>query len=141
MLLGRAEETERIDALLTAAHAGQGGALVVRGEPGIGKSALLDHAIARAGGATVLRARGVESEVTIAFAGLHELLRPALGALDRLPGPQAAALRGALGLAPAGGAERHLIGAATLGPLDVLAPRGAPPVGGAGPPGAPGPRR
>src|SRR4051812_1282274 len=124
MLLGRAEETERIDALIAAARAGKGGALVLRGEPGIGKSSLLEHALAGSAGLTVLRARGVESEVTIAFAGLHELLRPALGALDRLAGPRADALRGALGLAPAGGAERHLIGAATLGLLDLLAADG-----------------
>src|SRR3954447_3347365 len=124
MLLGRAEETERIDALIAAARAGKGGALVLRGEPGIGKSALLDHALSRAAGVTVLRARGVESEVTIAFAGLHELLRPALGAIGRLPPRQAGALRSALGLAPAAGGEHHLVGAATLGLLDVLAEDG-----------------
>src|SRR4051812_48595718 len=124
MLLGRTAECELIGAAIASARAGQSGALVLRGEPGIGKSALLEYAVAGAAGATVLRARGVESEVTIAFAGLHELLRPALGAIDRLPAPQAGALRTALGLAPARGAEPPLVGAATLGLLDVLAEAG-----------------
>src|SRR3954453_20648809 len=105
MLLGRAAECERIDALLARARAGSSGVLVIRGEPGIGKTALLDHAAASARGARVLRSRGVESEVEIAFAGLHALLRPALGALDRLPDPHADALRAAFGLVPVGPAE------------------------------------
>ena len=94
---------------------------MLRGEPGIGKTALLEHAAAVAGAATVLRARGVESEVQVAFGGLHELLRPVLGELGRLPGPQRAALEAALGLAPAAAAEPHLVGAATLGLLAALA--------------------
>src|SRR3954470_15216548 len=124
MLLGGAGGAARIDPLTAAPRAGAGGGLVLGGHPGIGKSPPLEHALAGAAGATVLRARGVESEVTIAFAGLHELLRPALGAIDRLPPRQAGALRSALGLAPAAGAERHLVGAATLGLLDVLAEDG-----------------
>jgi DNA-binding CsgD family transcriptional regulator len=119
MLLGREAELARIDELLGAAREGTSGVLVIRGEPGIGKSALLEHA-AQAPGVTVLRARGIESEVELGFAGLHELLRPVLDALERLPAPQAAALRGALGLAPAV-AERHLAGAGTLGLLATLA--------------------
>src|SRR3954452_12718183 len=98
MLLGRASECERIDALLARARAGSSGVLVIRGEPGIGKTALLDDAAANAEGVTVLRARGVESEIELASAALHELLGPVLGALDRVAGPQAAALRAAVGL-------------------------------------------
>jgi DNA-binding CsgD family transcriptional regulator len=121
MLLGRAPECERIERLVADARAGASGVLVVRGEPGIGKSVLLEHAAAVAGGATVLRVRGVESEVEVAFAGLSELLRPALGELGRLPAPQARALDVALGLAPAAAAEPQLVGAATLGLLAALA--------------------
>src|SRR4051812_1920711 len=121
MLLGRAVECERIERLVAQARDGASGVLVLRGEPGIGKTALLEHAAAAAGSATVLRVRAVESEVEVAFAGLHELLRPVLGELGRLPGPQRAALASALGLAPAAAAERHLVGAATLGLLAALA--------------------
>ena len=121
MLLGRDAERARIDALLERAREGTSGVLVIRGEAGIGKSALLEYAAGRAGAATVLRARGIESEVELAFAGLHELLRPVLGELDRLPAPQADALRGALGLSPAP-AERHLAGAALLGLLAETEP-------------------
>ena len=121
MLLGRASECERIERLVAQARAGASGVLVLRGEPGIGKTALLEHAAGVAGVATVLRVRGVESEVQVAFGGLHELLRPVLGELERLPAPQRAALEGALGLAPAAAAEPHLVGAATLGLLADLA--------------------
>jgi DNA-binding CsgD family transcriptional regulator len=121
MLFGREPERARIDALLARGRAGHSGVLVIRGEPGIGKTALLEHAAAAAGDATVLRARGVESEIELAFAGLHELVRPVLGTLERLPGPHADALRASLGLAPAGTAERHLVGAATLELLARLA--------------------
>jgi DNA-binding CsgD family transcriptional regulator len=121
MLLGRASECEWIEGLVARARDGTSGVLVLRGEPGIGKTALLEHAAAAAGAATILRVRGVESEVEVAFAGLHELLRPVLGELGRLPAPQAAALEAALGLGPAAAAERHLVGAATLGLLAALA--------------------
>src|SRR5918912_1710008 len=122
MLLGRSAETRRIDALLDRMRGGESGVLVVRGEAGIGKTALLDYAAAAASDALVLRARGVESEVELPFAGLHELLRPALEALERLPARQAAALGGALGLGPATDAESHLVGAATLGLLAEAGP-------------------
>src|SRR5215207_1811297 len=121
MLLGREPERERVEALVASARAGESGVLVLRGEPGIGKSALLEHAAAVAADATVLRVRGVESEVEVAFAGLSELLRPALGEAGRLPAPQARALDAALGLAPAAAAEPQLVGAATLGLLAALA--------------------
>jgi DNA-binding CsgD family transcriptional regulator len=121
MLLGRASECARIERLVAQARDGTSGVLVLRGEPGIGKTALLEHAAAVAGAATVLRARGVESEVQAAFGGLHELLRPVLGELGCLPGPQRAAVEAALGLAPAAAVEPHLVGVATLGLLAALA--------------------
>jgi DNA-binding CsgD family transcriptional regulator len=121
MLLGREPECERIERLVAQARGGASGVLLVSGEPGIGKTALLDRAVEAAGAATVLRVRGVESEVEVAFAGLYELLRPVLGEIGRLPAPQARALEGALALAPAEAAEPNLVGAATLGLLAALA--------------------
>src|SRR5205085_9149644 len=96
---------------------------VLAGEPGIGKTALLAYAEERARAAEmrILRARGIESEARVPFAGLLELLRPALGALDRIPAPQAAALEGALALRPATAQDRFAIGAATLSLLAALA--------------------
>src|SRR5215210_2652123 len=121
MLLGREPECRRIEALVDRTAQGASGVLVIRGEPGIGKTALLEHAAAVAGSATVLRVRGVESEVELAFAGLHELLRPVLGELGRLPAPQRAALEAALGLRPAAAAERHLVFAARRLLADAVA--------------------
>ena len=76
MLPGRAREIARVNGLLAAARAGSGGTLVVRGEPGIGKTRLLEHAAEQAAGMTVLEARGVESDAELAFAGLFDLFRP-----------------------------------------------------------------
>jgi DNA-binding CsgD family transcriptional regulator len=123
MLLGRAVECARIDRLLSDATAGRSGTLLVWGDPGIGKTALLEYAADRAGEMAILRARGVESETHVPFAGLLELLRPLLGELDRLPEPQAVALGGALGLGPAVDADRFMIGAATLSLLAAAAER------------------
>src|SRR4051794_36523622 len=98
MLRGRAAERERIEGLVARARDGASGVLVLRGEAGIGKTALLDHAAATAApGTTVLKARGLESELELAFAGLNELLVPVAEEIGRLPAPQAAALQGALG--------------------------------------------
>ena len=102
MLYGRRVECDALDRLLADARRSRSGVLVVRGEAGVGKSALLDHAAGRAEGMTVLRAAGVESEAELPFAALHQLLRPVLALAGRLPGHQAAALAGALGLEPAG---------------------------------------
>jgi DNA-binding CsgD family transcriptional regulator len=121
MLRGRRAEQERIDALLAAARDGISGALVVRGEPGIGKTALLERAAQRADGVRVLRGAGIESEAELPFAGLHLLLRPAVDALEALPGPQRHALAGAFGLGEAGGGDRFLVGAAVLSLLAHLA--------------------
>ena len=121
MLYGRDSERARIGELLRAAHDSQAGVLVLQGEPGVGKSALLQDARERASGMEVLWARGVESESELPFAALHQLMRPALGATDRLPAPQAAALRAALGLGESGGSERFLVSAACLTLLSELA--------------------
>jgi DNA-binding CsgD family transcriptional regulator len=123
MLLGRAVECARVDRLLSEAMAGRSGALLVWGDPGIGKTALLEYAADRSEGMAIVRARGVESETQVPFAGLLELLRPLLGELERLPEPQAVALRGALGLGPAVDADRFIIGAATLSVLAAAGER------------------
>ncbi|WP_033256163.1 helix-turn-helix transcriptional regulator [Kitasatospora phosalacinea] len=100
MLHGRTTETAAIDRLLDDAREGRGGALVLRGEPGIGKSALLGHAAERGGqrGMRVLRSAGVEGESELPFSGLHLLLSGVLDRVGSLPEAQAGALRGALGL-------------------------------------------
>ena len=120
-LYGRRAEQAAIDKLLVGAREGRSAALVVRGEAGIGKTALLDYAAAAADGMLVLRAVGVETEAELAFASLHLLLRPVLDRIEGLPGPQAAALRGALGLAEIGGQDHFLAGLAVLSLLSDLA--------------------
>ncbi len=98
MLWSRTPETSAIDRLLSRARAGQGGGLLLRGEPGIGKSALLRYAGEAAGDAWVLVAAGAAAESDLAYATAHQLIRPLLSRLDGLPAPQAAALGVALGL-------------------------------------------
>ena len=98
MLYGRVAECAALERLLDEARASHSGVLVMRGEPGLGKSALLEEAAQRAVGFRVLRAVGIESESELAFAALHQLLRPVFELIDRLPEPQAAPLRGAFGL-------------------------------------------
>jgi DNA-binding CsgD family transcriptional regulator len=114
ILHGREAEQQVIDGLLAGARSGRSGVLVVRGEAGIGKTALLDYAAAAAGEMLVLRATGVETEAELAFAGLHLLLRPVIDRIEALPGPQATALRGALGLSERGSDDRFLAGLAVL---------------------------
>src|SRR4051794_16672184 len=121
MLLGRNEERLAIDRLLAQARDGRSGVVALVGEPGIGKTALLDYAHEAGTDMRVLRARGIESEAAMPFAGLSELLRPALGAIDRIPPPQATALAGALALAPASARDRFATGAATLSLLSACA--------------------
>ncbi len=98
MLYGRREERAQIASLLAGARGGHAGVLVVRGEAGIGKHALLQDAAEQANGFRLLRATGVQADIELAFAGLHQLLGPVLDRLDRLPAPQAQALQGAFGL-------------------------------------------
>ena len=114
VLIGRESECARIERMLEGARGGRSAALVIRGDAGIGKSTLLEYAVARAGDARVVRALGVETESEFAYSGLHELVRPLLDRLPELPPVQADALRGALALAEAQGAGRLYIGAATL---------------------------
>jgi DNA-binding CsgD family transcriptional regulator len=117
MLVGRQAECERLESLIGATRAGGGAALVLRGVPGAGKSALLDFAAARAKDLIVLRAGGIPGEAEVAFAGVLEVLRPVLHHLAELPGPQRDALGAALGLTRAAERDRFLVGAATLGLL------------------------
>jgi len=124
MIIGRAAELTRLDGLLDELWAGYGGALVLRGEPGIGKTTLLDELVARAGaGVRVLRAAGVESETEIAFAALSDLLGPLAADLSALPATQAAALAGALALGPPQPGDRLAICVASLGLLRSVATR------------------
>ena len=88
-LRGRRRECEVLNRLLDAVRAGESRALVVRGEPGVGKTALLDYLVEQASGCRVARAAAVQSEMELAFAGVHQLLTPMLDRLQRLPGPQA----------------------------------------------------
>ncbi len=118
MLHGRRKEAAAVERLVAGARSSRSGALLVRGEPGVGKSALLEHAVGQAIGMRVLRSVGIEAESELAFAGLHQLLHPVLDRLERLPVPQAAALGGALGLRQASVADRFLVG---VGVLSLLA--------------------
>ena len=113
-LVGRERECAEIERLLENAVAGESGTLVVRGEAGIGKTALLEYAAERAGEMLVLRATGVEAESDLAFAGVYGLVRPILEFLPQLPERQSDAFRGALGLGPSTGGERFLVAAALL---------------------------
>src|SRR4051794_35308700 len=114
-LIGRDREIARLNALIDRAGE-RGGALVVRGEAGIGKSALLARTSARARqqGMTVLTATGVQSEAQLAFAGLHQLLQPFLDGLNRVPAPQRHALEIAFGVAEGEAPDLFLVGLATL---------------------------
>jgi DNA-binding CsgD family transcriptional regulator len=121
VLLGREHECAAIERLLEDARSGRSRTLVVRGEAGIGKSALLGYATERAGEMRVLRARGIESEAELAFSGLLELSRPILDQLEELPVRQALALRTAFALEPAKAVDRFAISAATLSLIGTAA--------------------
>ncbi|HEX7535749.1 MAG TPA: AAA family ATPase [Dermatophilaceae bacterium] len=121
MLHGRDLERARLAALVDEAGKGRAGALVVHGEPGVGKSALLEDMVTGAGGARVLRTQGLESESPLAFAALHRLLRPVLPMLERLPAPQARALRVAFGQEEGAAVEPFLVAVATLSMLTEAA--------------------
>src|SRR5580765_6099573 len=114
-LTGRLSEREVLDRFVAGVRAGEGQALVVRGEPGVGKTALLDYLAGRATGCLVARAAGVQSEMELAFAGLHQLCAPMLGHAKSLPGPQREALRTAFGLSAGPPPDRFLMGLAVLG--------------------------
>jgi DNA-binding CsgD family transcriptional regulator len=114
VLYGRDPERSRIGELLDGARASRSGVLVISGEPGVGKSALLEDARDQADDMLVLSSAGVESEAQLPFAALHQTVRPILGHVERLPQPQAAALRGALGLTAGGSEDRFLVSLAVL---------------------------
>jgi len=114
MLVGRAKEVGALAEVLSAVREGLSGVLVLRGECGTGKTALLDWAASAAGDMRVARVAGVESEMDLGFAGLHQLLVPLLDGLGRLPAPQRGALESAFGLATGPSPDRFLVGLATL---------------------------
>jgi DNA-binding CsgD family transcriptional regulator len=124
MLVGRREERATLEALLASAREGRSGVLVLQGEAGVGKSALLDDAMASADGYRVVRATGVQSEMELAFGALHQLCAPLLDRLDGLPPPQRDALGAAFGLSAGTAPERFLVGLATLSLLSATAEDG-----------------
>ncbi len=117
-LFGRTGEVEILEQLLAGVQSGQSAILVVRGEPGIGKTALLRHLTGQASGFKVVRGAGVESEMELAFAGLHQLCAPMLGRLDSLAEPQRQGLGVAFGLASGHNPDRFLV---ALGALSLMA--------------------
>ena len=123
MLVGRDRERLLINELLARTRCGESGSLIIRGEAGIGKSWLLRDASQWAEGMITLSVTGVEAESNLAFAGLHGLVRPIIGELDRLPDPQRAAVGAALGLPPANGVDRFLVSAGVLSLLAAAADR------------------
>ncbi|GAA4632183.1 LuxR family transcriptional regulator [Actinoallomurus vinaceus] len=123
MLYGRSAEINALDEVIVRARDGSGGAAVLRGEAGAGKTALLDAVAERGGAMRVLRTTGVESESDLAFAALHQVLWPVTGSLDALPEPQRDAVSTALGLAAGSAGDRFLLGA---GVLSLLAEAAAP---------------
>jgi hypothetical protein len=114
VLRGRASECARLDDLLSAVRTGESAALVVAGEAGMGKTALLDYAASESDGCTVVRVVGVESEMELPFAALHQLCLPLLEGLERLPPPQRDALRTAFGLSSGARHDPFLVGLAVL---------------------------
>lgn len=123
-LRGRRSECEALDGLVESVRADQSRVLIVRGEAGVGKTALLDYLAARASKYRVARAAGIESEMELAFAGVHQLCAPMLHHLGQLPGPQRRAIDTAFGLSTGEAPDRFLVGLAVLSLLsDVAADR------------------
>lgn len=120
-LRGRRDECETLGRLVVSAQAGDSQVLVLRGEAGIGKSALLDYLVERAVGCQLARVAGVESELELTYAGLHQLCRPYLGRFDRLPVPQREALGTAFGLRQGSPPDRFTVGLAALTLLCAVA--------------------
>src|SRR4051794_29000323 len=120
-LRGRSHECGVLDRLVQEVSGGRSGALILRGEPGIGKTALLQYAVDSAPGLTVIRSVGVESEMELPFAALHQLCAPMLDRLERLPGPQRDALGTVFGLSAGQAPDRFLVGLAVLSLLSEAA--------------------
>jgi DNA-binding CsgD family transcriptional regulator len=123
VLRGRDDQRAQLDWLLERALAGHSGVLMLRGEPGVGKTALLEYAIASASASalTVVRVAGIESEMELAFAGLNQLCAPVLDRLERVPGPQRDALHTTFGLSAGAVPDRFLVGLAVLSLLSEVA--------------------
>jgi DNA-binding CsgD family transcriptional regulator len=121
VLHGRRSEREALERLLAAVRGGQSRVLVVCGEPGVGKTALVESAVGSASGIRVARAVGVESEMELAFAALQQLCAPLFNRLDRLPDPQHHALGVAFGLRAGDAPDRFLVGLAVLSLLAEVA--------------------
>src|SRR3954464_9378116 len=113
-LLGRRDACTTLDRLLEVVRAGESRALVIRGDPGVGKTALLEYVVERASGCRVAQAAGVQAEMELAFAGLHQLCAPMLDRLERLPDPQRPALASAFGLTAGHAPGGFLVGLAVL---------------------------
>src|SRR6266511_2991479 len=120
-LRGRRNECESLDRLLEDVRGGQSRVLVLRGEAGVGKTALLEYLVDNASGCRIARAAGVESEMELAFAGVHPLCAPVLSHLAHLPGPQRDALGTAFGLRAGAATDRFLVGLAVLSLLSEVA--------------------
>ena len=120
-LLGRGSECAALDQLVASVRGGPSRALVLRGEAGVGKSALLEYLMAHASGCDIARATSVESEMELAHAGLQQLCAPFLARLEALPGPQRDALGIAFGLRDGAAPDRFLVGLAVLSLLSEVA--------------------
>jgi DNA-binding CsgD family transcriptional regulator len=120
-LRGRRDERAVLDRLLEGARGGRSGVLVLKGEAGVGKTALLEHAVGSASDMRGIRASGVESEMELAFAALHQFCLPLLEWLERLPGPMRDALATTFGLSEGAVPDRFFVGLATLGLLSEAA--------------------
>jgi DNA-binding CsgD family transcriptional regulator len=120
-LTGRSDECVVLDELIEALRAGESRALVVRGEPGVGKTALLDYVVEHASGCRIERTVGVQSEMELAFAALHQLCAPLLDRLERLPPPQREALLTAFGVSPGPAPDLFFVGLAVLTLLSDVA--------------------
>jgi len=120
-LHGRRNECEALERIVANVREGHSQVLILRGEPGVGKTALLDHLVGRALGCRIARVAAVQSEMGLPFAGLHQLCAPFLDGLGRLPDPQRDALGAAFGLREGGPPDRFLVGLAVLGLLSEVA--------------------
>jgi predicted ATPase len=120
-LLGRGSEQEALEQLLVGARAGRSAALVLRGEAGVGKTALLDYLAERASGCEVARITGVQAEMELAFSALQQLFAPMLAPLECLPGPQREAMEVAFGRRAGPAPDLFLVGLAALGLLAEVA--------------------
>jgi DNA-binding CsgD family transcriptional regulator len=121
VLRGRGDERAQLDGLRDGALAGRGGVLMLRGDAGVGKTALLEYAMASAPTLRVIRVAGMESEMELAFAGLHQLCAPMLDRLERVPGPQRGALETAFGLTAGAVPDRFFVALAVLSLLSEVA--------------------